>query len=177
MMRLKLIPIAMLFSIAAGNVMAQTGQVTMSGTVADASCVIGGLNKTINFGTFNTAAVQAMSHASAIGVEDVIVTVTGCPASDANANLTMTYNPDGNGGRILPESGSDLMGAGLILRPNAGGPNHLNGDTITEPLVNGAATLGFKAAMIRATGGESTGAETVVPGTMSGLVNLELTTN
>lgn len=176
-MNLKLIPIAMLFSVAASNVMAQTGQVTMSGTIADASCVINGLDKTISFGTFDTATVQAMAHADAIGAEDVAVTVTGCPASDTNANLKITFNPDGTGGRIMPENGSDLMGAGLILRPTAGGQNHKTEDVVTEPLVNGAATLGFRPTMIRATSGGVTGAETVTPGTISGLVNLELTTN
>lgn len=176
-MKVKLISIAMLLSFVAGNAAAETGQVSMTGTIADASCTITGLDKTISFGTFNTAAVQAMAHADGIAREDVMIDVTGCPSSDSNAELTVSYTPDGTGGRIMPEPGTDLMGASVILRPLAGGENIRNGDVITKPLVSGAAQLGFGASFMRAKHEGATGAATVIPGAFSALVNLELTTN
>ncbi|MEB5974303.1 fimbrial protein [Pantoea dispersa] len=165
---------AMMGIFAAASVQAQTGTVSISGSVVGATCTINGMNQTANFGNIDQAELQALSNGNVHKQETMTIEVTACPSSISKVTITPTFTAElGNGPRIAYTG--PMKGAGLWLVNGDDDKQMYSATGYSKDLVANATTFTLKPSLVRFTGGGQSGSANVVAGDFAATVNLAMT--
>lgn len=178
-MKKKLAPMAaaLMLSITSGSVLAATGNMNFSGTVADGTCTVTGLTKNFVIPERAISEIEALANNATISRTQMPIVVTGCPGSLNTAKLTVTYTPDSLGptGHIQPVTGSTAKGIALLLQVGPGGSTVRSGTPIEQSLISGEADFPLYAHYRRSLdGGSDTGSDSVVAGDLDYVLNLSM---